>query len=64
MRDVILSLPQAERLMDAIHWVLSPYMDEKDGIKERPQLVELADCYNELYTQVPFCEFTREIIIY
>jgi hypothetical protein len=64
MNEVTLSLSQAERLMNSIYWVLSPYMDEKNGISERPWLVELADCYNELYALLPSAELTYEIIYY
>lgn len=64
MNEVTLSLSQVERLMNSIYWVLAPYMDEVNGIQERPWLVELADCYNELYAQHPHAEFNYEIIYY
>lgn len=64
MNDVTLSLLQVERLLNSIYWVLAPYLDEKNGIRERAWLVELADCYNELYAQLPSAEFNYEIIYY
>ena len=64
MNDVTLSLLQVERLLNSIYWVLAPYMEEENGISERPYLVELADCYNELYAQLPSAEFNYEIINY
>ena len=64
MNDVTLSLSQVERLMDSINWVLAPYMEEENGIRQRPWLVELADCYNDLYTQLPYSEFNYELIYY
>jgi hypothetical protein len=64
MNEVTLSLAQAERLMNSIYWVLAPYMDEEKGIQQRPWLVELADCYNELYAQLPSADFNYEIIYY
>lgn len=63
MHDITLSQQQTERLLNSIYWTLSPYMDD-NSIKEHPYLVELADCYNELYAQLPNAEFNYEIIYY
>ena len=63
MFEIKLSFHQAERLMDAMHWVLAPYLEE-NTVKEYPWLVELAECYNELYLQIPSVENTYEFISY
>ena len=63
MNEIKLSSLQVQRLMDAILWTLAPYMDE-DSIKDHPWLVELAECYNELYQQIPSVENTYEFISY
>ena len=63
MNEIKLSSEQVQRLMDAILWTLAPYMDE-DSIKDHPWLVELAECYNELYHQIPSVENTYEFISY
>jgi len=63
MFEIKLSFLQVERLMDSILWVLAPYM-ENNSIKDHPWLVELADCYNELYNQIPSVENTYELISY
>ncbi|MDD2304163.1 MAG: hypothetical protein PHP53_05685 [Prolixibacteraceae bacterium] len=49
---VELSMEEYQRLMDAILWVLGPYLDE-NGISEHPHLLELGECYNELYRKMP-----------
>jgi hypothetical protein len=64
MHDVTLTLSQVERVMNSIYWVLAPYMEEENGVRERPYLVELADCYNELYAQLPSNDCNYEIIYY
>ena len=63
MLEIKLSFHQVERLMDSMLWVLAPYMEE-NTIKDHPWLVELADCYNELYNQIPSVENTYEFISY
>jgi hypothetical protein len=49
--------------MDAILWTLAPYMDD-NSIKDHPWLVELAECYNELYKQIPSVENRYYVISY
>ncbi len=34
--------------MDSMLWVLNPYMDDS-SINQHPHLIELAQCYNDLY---------------
>lgn len=63
MNDISLNQQQIERLLNSIYWTLSPYMDD-NSIAEHPWLVELADCYNELYALLPAAELTYEIIYY
>ena len=64
MNDVTLSLSQVERVMNSIYWVLAPYLEEEHGVSERPWLVELAECYNELLAQQPSTDCNYEIIYY
>jgi len=64
MNDVTLTLSQVERVMNSIYWVLAPYLEEEHGVRERPHLVELADCYNELYAHLPSIDCNYEIIYY
>lgn len=54
METVELTMDEYERLMDAMLWVLGPYMDD-NGISEHPHLFELGECYNELYHKMPDC---------
>lgn len=63
MIEIKLSFLQTERLMDSMLWVLAPYMEE-NSIKDHPWLVELAECYNELYQLMPSVENTYELISY
>lgn len=63
MSDITISQQQIERLLNSIYWALSPYMDD-NSIAEHPWLVELADCYNELYSQLPSNDCNYEIIYY
>ena len=64
MNDVTLSLSQVERLLNPIYWVLAPYMEEENGVRDRPYLVELAECYNELLAHLPTTDCNYEIIYY
>ena len=50
--------------MNSIYWVLAPYLEEEHGVSERPWLVELAECYNELLAQLPSTDCIYEIIYY
>jgi hypothetical protein len=52
MDAVELTLPEYQRLMDAILWVLGPYLDDNE-ILEHPHLLELSECYNDLYHKMP-----------
>ena len=61
--EIKLGFLQVQRLMDAILWTLAPYMDD-NSVKDHPWLVELAECYNELYHQIPSVENTYEFIYY
>lgn len=61
--EIKLSFLQVTHLMNSIQWVLAPYMDD-NTIKDHPWLVELTDCYNELYHLIPSVENTYEPIIY
>ena len=63
MFEIKLSFLQVQKLMDSMLWVLAPYIEE-DSIKDHPWLVELAECYNELYSQIPSVENTYEFISY
>jgi len=63
MIEIKLNFLQVERLMNAIHWTIAPHLDE-NSILDYPWLIELADCYNELYQQIPSSENTYEPIIY
>ena len=63
MFEIKLTYLQVQRLMDAIHWTIGPYLDN-DSIQDCPWLIELAECYNQLYNQIPSEENTYEPIIY
>ncbi len=63
MFELKLTYLQTQRLMDAIHWTVAPYLDD-DSIQDKPWLIELAECYNQLYNQIPSEENTNEPIIY
>ena len=52
MNTIELTIEEYQRLMDAILWILGPFLDE-DQIGEHPHLFELAECYNELYHKMP-----------
>ena len=52
METIELTLDEYQRLMDAMLWVLGPYMED-NGINEHPHLFELGECYNELYHKMP-----------
>ena len=52
MDTVELTIEEYQRLMDAILWILCPFLDD-DQIGEHPHLFELAECYNELYHKMP-----------
>ena len=52
MNTVELTIEEYQRLMDAILWILGPFLDD-DQIGEHPHLFELAECYNELYHKMP-----------
>jgi len=39
--------------MDALLWVLGPYLESDDPLSEHPHLFELGECYNELYHKMP-----------
>jgi hypothetical protein len=52
MDAVELSMEEYQRLMDAILWVLGPYLDE-NSVSDHPHLLELGECYNELYNKMP-----------
>ena len=53
MNTVELTMDEYQRIMDAILWVLSPYMDDENGISGHPHLIELGECYNESYHKMP-----------
>lgn len=52
METIELTLDEYQRLMDSILWVLGPYLDE-NAISEHPHLLELGECYRELYCKMP-----------
>ncbi len=52
MKVIELPTDQYQRLMDAILWILGPFLEE-DGFEDHPHLVELAECYNQLYHKIP-----------
>jgi hypothetical protein len=52
MGTIDLTLDEYQRLMDAILWVLGPYLDEHT-VNEHPHLLELGECYKELYCKMP-----------
>ncbi len=52
METIELNIEEFQRLMDAILWVLGPYLED-NGINEHPHLFELGECYNELYHKIP-----------
>ena len=52
MKVIELPIEQYQRLMDSILWILGPFLEE-DGFEDHPHLVELAECYNELYHKIP-----------
>lgn len=53
MVSVELTIEEYQRLMDAILWVLGPYLESDDPLSEHPHLFELGECYNELYHKMP-----------
>lgn len=63
MFEIKLTFLEAQRLMDAISWTVSPYLDD-NSIQDKPWLVELAECYNALYSKIPSIENTYEPIDY
>ena len=66
METVELTMDEYERLMDALLWVLGPYLDSDDPLSEHPHLFELGECYNELYHKMPKTQEHNypELIIY
>ena len=52
------------RLMDALLWVLGPYLESSDPLSEHPHLFELAECYNELYHKLPTSLLSNYIEIF
>ncbi len=52
MDTVELTMEEYQRLMDAILWVLGPYLEE-NSVSEHPHLLELGECYNELHQKQP-----------
>ena len=62
MFEIKLSFLQVQRLMDAIHWTVAPFLDD-DSIQDKPWLVELVNSYNELYKAIPSVENFYEPII-
>lgn len=52
MDAVELTMEEYQRLMEAILWVLGPYLEE-NSVSEHPHLLELGECYNELYRKQP-----------
>lgn len=63
MIEIKLSYLQVQRLMDAIHWTVAPYLDD-NSIQDCPWLIELVNSYNELYQQIPSEENFYQPIIY
>ena len=63
MFEIKLSFLQTQRLMDAISWTVAPYLDD-NSIQDCPWLIELAECYNQLYNQIPSEENFYQPIIY
>ena len=53
MDTVEITIDQYQRLMDALLWVLGPYLESGDPLSEYPHLFELGECYNELYHKMP-----------
>ena len=51
--NIELSTAEYQRLMDALLWVLGPYLESDDPLSEHPHLFELAECYSELYHKCP-----------
>jgi hypothetical protein len=45
-------MEEYQRLMDSILWVLGPYLEE-NSLSNHPPLLELGECYNELYRKIP-----------
>ena len=52
MDTVELTMEEYQRLMDAILWVLGPYLEE-NSVSEHPHLLELGESYNELHQKLP-----------
>ena len=53
MDTVELTMNEYQRLMDALLWVLGPYLESDDPLSDHPHLFELGECYNELYHKMP-----------
>ena len=53
MNNIEITPQEYQRLMDALLWVLGPYLESRDPLSEHPHLFELAECYNELYQKMP-----------
>jgi len=50
-----------ERALNAMSWVLEPYLDE--SILDKPHLLELAESYNEIAAiAMDLCDSTFELI--
>jgi len=66
MDTVELTMDEYGRLMDALLWVLGPYLESDDPLSEHPHLFELGECYNELYHKMPkeLGDNYPELIIY
>jgi len=62
--NIILNTEETSRLLNAIYWCLSPYLDnDDDGIQERPWLLELAECYNNIISKLPdSCLYEHKIL--
>lgn len=51
-----IEIPVAEisRILDAMLWVINPYLDQKESLLDTPHIMELADVYNTLVSSIPY----------
>ncbi len=54
MASVEIPVEELTRVLDAMLWVINPYLDDQDSMLDHPYIVELAEAYNTLLTLIPF----------
>lgn len=54
METVEISVDELTRVLDAMLWVINPYLDDPQSMLDHPYIVELAEVYNTLLASIPF----------